>query len=82
MADLRARLTDCFVLVFPELSRQEAALVSMGSLASWDSVAGITLLTVIEEEFGVSVSPDDVMGLVSFELVLDYLERSLSASRS
>ena len=50
--------------------------MSMGSLASWDSLAGITLLSLIEEEFGLGISPDDAAGLVSFGLILDYLRRS------
>lgn len=78
MADEQVRLVNCFATVFPELTRQEIPSASMGSLASWDSIAGITLLAVIEEEFGVSVSPDEVAGLVSFELVLDYLQRTHS----
>jgi hypothetical protein len=75
MAELESRLVNCFATVFPELAPQEIPAVSMGSLASWDSVAGITLLSVIEEEFSLSILPDDVAGLVSFELILDYLRR-------
>jgi acyl carrier protein len=78
MGDLRGQLADCFVLVFPELTMQEAPAASMGSLASWDSLGGITLLAVIEEQFGVIISPDDVVHLASFELILDYLQRSQS----
>jgi acyl carrier protein len=76
MADMQARLVNCFAAVFPELTPQEIPSASMGSLASWDSVAGITLLSVIEEEFRVSVSPDEVTNLVSYELILDYLRRT------
>jgi acyl carrier protein len=35
---------------------------------------------VIEEEFGLSISPDDVPELASFELILDYLRRIQSAA--
>jgi acyl carrier protein len=80
MASLQSRLATCFAAVFPELTPQEIPSASMGSLASWDSVAGITLLSVIEEEFSISVSPDDVSGLVSFGLILDYLGRPPRAS--
>lgn len=82
MNDLRNRLLDCFVLVFPGLKSQEASSASMGSLASWDSLAGVTLLAVVEEEFGVSILPDDLVQLSSFELILDYLRRSQSESRA
>jgi acyl carrier protein len=75
MAGLDARLIYCFATAFPELSPQEIPSASMGSLASWDSLAGITLLSLIEEEFSISISPDDAAGLLSFELILDYLQR-------
>ena len=78
MAELESRLVGCFAIVFPELALQEIASVSMASLASWDSVASITLLSVIEEEFHLSISPDDVADLVPFELILDYLRRMQS----
>jgi acyl carrier protein len=75
MPDLESRLVHCFAIAFPDLNPREIASASAGSLASWDSLAGITLISLIEEEFGVSVPPDDVPDLVSFELVLDYLKR-------
>ena len=82
MAELESRLVNCLAVVFPELAPQEIPSVSMGSLASWDSVAGITLLSVIEEEFNLSISPDDVAGLVSFELILDYVRKVASGARA
>ena len=77
MSELESRLANCFATAFPELNSQEIPSVAMGSLASWDSLAGITLLSLIEEEFGLSISPDDVADLVSFELILDYLKNYL-----
>ena len=82
MAELENRLISCFATTFPELDPQEIPSVSMGSLASWDSLAGITLLSVVEEEFSLSISPEDVAGLVSFELILDYLRRTQSDARA
>ena len=75
MAEIESRLINCFATVFPELGPPEIPSVSMGSLASWDSLAGITLLSLIEEEFGISISPDDAAGMLSFELILHYLQK-------
>jgi acyl carrier protein len=75
MAEIESRMVNCFATVFPELAPPEIPSVSMGSLASWDSLAGITLLSLIEEEFSLSISPDDAADLVSFELILDYLQK-------
>ena len=80
MAELENRLVNCFATVFPGLDLQEIPSVAIGSLASWDSLAGITLISVVEEEFGVSISPDDMAALISFELILDYLRASSSGN--
>jgi acyl carrier protein len=74
MAELESRLVNCFTTAFPELVPQEIPSVSMASLASWDSLAGITLFSLVEEEFGITISPDETAGLISFELILDYLK--------
>ncbi len=78
MTDLRKRLIGCFSAVFPQLSQDEILLATIKSVASWDSLAGVTLILVIEEEFGVQISSGVLEQFVSFELVLDYLQRTLS----
>jgi acyl carrier protein len=42
-------------------------------VAAWDSLATMTLVSVIEEEFGVAVSPEDYESVASFELVKAYI---------
>ena len=74
MADVRARLVRCFSAVFPDLSEAEIPRASTASVGTWDSLANFSLITVIEEEFGVQIGPDDVDGLVSFDLIADFLE--------
>jgi acyl carrier protein len=68
------RLINCFSSVFPQLSPAEIPLASNTSVASWDSLATVTLISVIEEEFGVSFTIDDYDYVVSFELVRECLE--------
>lgn len=77
---VRERLQNCFSAVFPNLTAEEILLASPASVGSWDSVATMTLVSVLEEEFGISVEPEDIEELVSFELILDYLERKVSVS--
>ena len=81
MDEFESRLINCFATAFPELDAQEIPSVSMASLASWDSLAGITLLSLIEEEFSISISPDDAAGFVSFELILNHLRLSPEAAK-
>src|SRR5438552_12722614 len=73
MNNLRKRLIACFAAVFPDLSQEEIPLATVQSVASWDSLATLRLIVVIEEEFGVKASPDDLEQFFSFELILDYV---------
>ena len=80
MDDLKQRLTNCFSAVFPELSEEEIHRAGQASIASWDSVASITLVNVIEEEFDIQIDLEAVADLVSFDLVLDYLQSRNAAT--
>ena len=75
MPELQTRLTGCFATVFPNLDTDEILRASHTSVASWDSLATVTLVSVVEEEFGVSIPPEDFEYLISFDLVLDCLKR-------
>lgn len=81
-SDLQGRLVHCFSVAFPDLKPREIPSAAMGSLASWDSLAVITLVSLIEEEFSITIPPDDVIDLVSFELILDYLRRRQSEANA
>ena len=75
MDNLRTRLSDCFTTVFPSLDADEVPRAAVSSVAGWDSIATINLVTVIEEEFGFQVPLGDVARLVSFEDILSYLRQ-------
>jgi acyl carrier protein len=72
-ADVSSRLRRCFSLVFPDLAREEIDTAAVASLASWDSLATVTLVAVIEEEFGMAIEPDELEEFISFELIRDHL---------
>lgn len=74
MSDVQTRLAKCFTAVFPDLSPEEILRASPASVGNWDSLAALTLLSVIEEEFQIEVAPEDLEHLISFELVLDYIQ--------
>jgi acyl carrier protein len=73
MADVETRLVGCFRAVFPDLSEADIRLASQGQLAQWDSVAAITLVNVIEEEFRTEIDYDRLPELDTFSKVLEYL---------
>ena len=73
------RLRQCFAAVFPDLTPDQAAGASPATVDAWDSVAHVTLLTVIEEEFGVEVPVDDMAQLASFAAIERFLETTTGA---
>ena len=77
MDDTRRRLASCFQVVFPDLTEAEVTVASQQTVAAWDSVAAITMLSVIEDEFGLEMDLDDLCELDSFEKVHTYLQKRL-----
>ena len=69
------RLARCFGLVFPELGPDEIPLASPSSVGTWDSLASINLVAVIEEEFGIQVELEELEEMMSVATVLDLVER-------
>ena len=79
MSDIRQRVTQCFSNVFPDLPEDQIPRASTASLAAWDSVAHITLLSSVAEEFGQSFELEDYEELVSFPLIVDRLENQANS---
>ena len=74
MSDTQDRLVNCFKTVFPNLTAEETVRASTASVATWDSLATVTLVSVIEEEFGIVILPEEYEYIVSFSLVSECLE--------
>lgn len=75
MIDARQRLIGCFKAVFPGLSENELARASVSSVGSWDSVATVTLVATIEEEFGIQFGADEVEKIDSFQKCLSRVDK-------
>lgn len=75
MSSNAERLTKCFSLVFPNLPLNEIRRATVHSVAEWDSLANINLISLLEEEFAITLESSDLERLTSFELVLDHIER-------
>jgi acyl carrier protein len=82
MDDKQVRLAGCFLAVFPELSFDSITEASSMSVQSWDSVAGVTLLSVVEEEFGITIEDDDLARFNSFNGFLNYLQQTENGVRT
>jgi acyl carrier protein len=75
MDETRQRLTSCFQVVFPDMPQEQIPTASTATVANWDSVAAITLMNVVEDEFALEMDLDDLADLDSFEKLHAYLQR-------
>jgi acyl carrier protein len=80
MDETRRRLTNCFQTVFPDLPEAQIATASTATIAEWDSVAAITLMNVLDDEFVFEMDLDDLAELDSFEKVYSYLQKRLQVA--
>lgn len=81
MDEVADRLVRCFSSVFPDLSTEQICEASVDSLPAWDSLAAVTLVAVIQEEFGLQIDLADLPALTSFATVRNYVrERMVTSS--
>ena len=73
MPDIDDRLTRCFASVFPALSPEELRTASAESVTEWDSLAAVTLIAVLEEEFDTQIDLMELPELTSYDAVRTYL---------
>jgi acyl carrier protein len=73
VAELTETLVECFAAVFPGVPHDQLTDATVENTEEWDSIASVTLLAVLEEEFGVQIDDLDLPELTSFEKVHDYL---------
>jgi acyl carrier protein len=78
MDNLEHRLVRCFSSVFPDLSEDQIRNASVDSVPAWHSLASVTLISVVQEEFGVQVGLTDLPNLVSFSAVQNYVQHHVA----
>lgn len=81
MDEKEMRLAECFLTVFPDLTTDMIPQASSTSLQGWDSVAMVTLLAVVEEEFGVTIEIDDPGRFASFKEILTFLREHVDCGQ-
>lgn len=76
MSEVESRLIRCFSSVFPGLTVEELRAAHAESVGAWDSLSGVTLVAVIQEEFGVDIDPEVLPQLDSFEAFRTFFNQS------
>lgn len=65
------RLVSCFSKVFGNLSPSEIPTLRKENIAAWDSIAHVTLLNLVREEFDVDIDFEEFDSATSFPAVLE-----------
>lgn len=73
--DVRERTIGCFEAVFPDVPRERLPRLAPETDPVWDSLATVTLVALLEEEFGVELPIDEIPQLTSFDRVLEVVRR-------
>jgi acyl carrier protein len=73
MVEQNDRLVRCFAAVFPNVRAEQIPDASVDNVHEWDSLASVTLVALLEEEFGAQIDLLDLPELTSFKAVQNYL---------
>jgi acyl carrier protein len=76
MPELDERLQRCFASVFPDLMPEQLRAASVQTVPAWDSLAAVTLVAVIEQEFDVQIDLMELPELTSYEAMRNYLHKN------
>jgi len=70
--DVESTLTRCFQAVFPSLPAADVPEATPETVEEWDSVAFVTLVTLIEDELAIEIDFEDLEHLTSFAALATY----------
>lgn len=58
-----------------EIQEENAETSTNKTVANWDSLRHMNLISAIEDEFDIEIEPDDVIEFISFDAGIDILKR-------
>jgi acyl carrier protein len=73
MPEVEQRLMRCFQAVFPTLEENVIRSAHKQHISAWDSLASVTLIRTIDEEFGLPIDLFDLEDMDGFEALRDYI---------
>jgi len=82
VADLDDRLVRCISSVFPGLTDREIRTTDIERLADVDSMTAVSLVALIDQEFGVNLDLEGLLELGSFAGVCQYLCEQRTSSEA
>jgi acyl carrier protein len=67
------RVAECFCTLFPSYSRGDLLSASRESIPEWDSLASVTLLVLLQEEFHLDIDLSELEQFNSVQSVMKYV---------
>lgn len=80
--EIETNLLHCFAAVFPSLPVEAIPSASLHSTPEWDSLASVTLLAVLQQEFQIELPITELGQMMSFSKVLACIEKRMAAGNS
>ncbi len=71
------RLINCFKKVFPAMSTADIPSATQEGTSAWDSVAHVTLLSLISEEFAIDIDFEEFAEATSFSAIQDLIRADI-----
>jgi len=72
--DIKSRLESLFGKVIQGVAAESISKLERVDTEEWDSLAHLNLVISLEEEFGVSINPDQAAEITSFEETYRFVE--------
>lgn len=82
MPNIESRVQQCFVTVFPDLQPGSVPSAVLDETPQWDSLATVILVTILEEEFSISIDPSDFGKLTSYSSIVEYLQARTETAKA
>jgi acyl carrier protein len=76
------RLVRCFRNVFGDLPERAIPAASQERIAAWDSIAQVTLISLISEEFGIEIDFEDFESASSFAAMLELIRGKMADAKT
>ncbi len=77
---VQERLVNCFQQVFPTLDKSAIPAATHQNVEAWDSIAQVTLASLIGEEFGIDIDFEDFEEATSFASTLELVRARTAAN--
>ena len=80
MTTIASRVSGCFKNVFPDIAAADLQRASQATVPQWNSVAHVTLLSAICEEFQIELDDESFESLTSYLLIFDFVQGQIAQS--